>query len=1210
MARTLSLKEKPVSGFLQRYTIYTRFLLQPNPDEGIPGLRNAEDENGLPLLVKNWPRVPHVDDSDLREVWLNEVRELHRLAAYPGAAECVVELRDSGLDAEGFYLVLDAGHRSPLAAVVERADSPQWLTNARLEGDRALLWSNLSRIARGLDLLHLQGLLHRKLDLWSILTAGTDRVDFLLTGFEWSMRLISGVTDSSPPRAASKNPSRHASFARDWQQFAFLAARLLALDESRLYDSAIAPQDALPNHTREETTLLRELAGVTRVARIDGPGVVERIDSIVHALQLREERRDPKLTLVASLGDASRLSGEIREASGRQIEVSDLDAQLAFIRNDLGRDAVAMTVRDSRQQDSFALVLRGRRLSYHVADYVHGPNRVPSNWAMAFCSYARASTTAFQRVLSQLALEPDRLQIFSTEHMRGNYARLRTKGGSWTQLRDRLRPPSFGQSVLDQHLKAFLLNQILECLFAAAEEFPVEIVDPPASARNLEPAKHHMFLRARVDPEREELSKVVGHREAPATRLRRTLLEEEANAESGWILTEDPMVPETIYENTEWQFVGTLRDATGAHILSFSGDEPAPPIRSPFLVDADSPRSAQQLRRRLDALATLREHTELSRMLLDPRARLRNTHEQIADDQDLRQLDSDKQAALRALVAILPVFLVQGPPGVGKTRLLTELVKRRFQSERSTRMLLTAQSHHAVDHLLDEVGKVVAPASQPKPLMVRCRSRDARRSPGPYELSRQTEDLIDGVLKSPLFGRASPRLRERLQLLETLQSRDRTRAGHTAMRTSSVYTRRPLEALVLRSANLVFATSNSAELERLIEERSQFDWSVVEEAAKATGNELISSLLLSYRRLLIGDHKQLPPFGSDRMLNLLSAPADVRKALAMADQLMRRSLRDASVNELVNELGGDEAEETTGEPPSDTASADLCALAQTKLFLFESLITEEFQRQADGGRGHAIAKKLAFQHRMQPALARIVSESFYEGELKTHPEAEERFSGGPCPIATLRSEIIPDSPLVWIDTPYVQATKGTKRSEFEPNYHNPEEAAAVLNVLRQVKAVRGAAKQPSLAVLSPYREQVRRIAERINSADTPFRRHLQQFKVASHQGGYVSTVDSFQGNEADLVVVSLVRNNRSAYLWSALGFLADARRMNVLFSRARWRLVVVGCLGFLDEVVRGQAPQDAFQIEFLSRLLRALRDAERASEARIVPLARLRAGGR
>ena len=55
----------------------------------------------------------------------------------------------------------------------------------------------------------------------------------------------------------------------------------------------------------------------------------------------------------------------------------------------------------------------------------------------------------------------------------------------------------------------------------------------------------------------------------------------------------------------------------------------------------------------------------------------------------------------------------------------------------------------------------------------------------------------------------------------------------------------------------------------------------------------------------------------------------------------------------------------------------------------------------------------------------------------------------------------------------------------------------------------------------------------------------------------VGTVDSFQGDEADIVVVSLVRNNHHSGS-RALGFLSDERRMNVLLSRARWKLVVIG----------------------------------------------------
>jgi superfamily I DNA and/or RNA helicase len=74
-----------------------------------------------------------------------------------------------------------------------------------------------------------------------------------------------------------------------------------------------------------------------------------------------------------------------------------------------------------------------------------------------------------------------------------------------------------------------------------------------------------------------------------------------------------------------------------------------------------------------------------------------------------------------------------------------------------------------------------------------------------------------------------------------------------------------------------------------------------------------------------------------------------------------------------------------------------------------------------------------------------------------------------------------------------------------------------------------------------------------------------------HGGKWVSTVDGFQGNEADLIILSLVRNNPGTGT-RALGFLKDKRRMNVALSRAKSKLVIVGSLDFLTEAVRGVNP--------------------------------------
>lgn len=105
-------------------------------------------------------------------------------------------------------------------------------------------------------------------------------------------------------------------------------------------------------------------------------------------------------------------------------------------------------------------------------------------------------------------------------------------------------------------------------------------------------------------------------------------------------------------------------------------------------------------------------------------------------------------------------------------------------------------------------------------------------------------------------------------------------------------------------------------------------------------------------------------------------------------------------------------------------------------------------------------------------------------------------------------------------------------------------------------------KPATLAVLSAYNEQVERLGRAIDDRLPGDLANLAGFMPAPNASAFQSTVDSFQGSEADLVVVSLVRNNDHVGR-RALGILRDRRRMNVLLSRAKWQLIIVGSLEFL-----------------------------------------------
>jgi superfamily I DNA and/or RNA helicase len=84
-----------------------------------------------------------------------------------------------------------------------------------------------------------------------------------------------------------------------------------------------------------------------------------------------------------------------------------------------------------------------------------------------------------------------------------------------------------------------------------------------------------------------------------------------------------------------------------------------------------------------------------------------------------------------------------------------------------------------------------------------------------------------------------------------------------------------------------------------------------------------------------------------------------------------------------------------------------------------------------------------------------------------------------------------------------------------------------------------------VGVISPYRAQVQYLRRLImkNEYLKPFRRSIS-----------VNTVDGFQGQERDIIVVSLVRSNDEGQI----GFLRNLRRMNVAITRARMKLIIIG----------------------------------------------------
>lgn len=173
------------------------------------------------------------------------------------------------------------------------------------------------------------------------------------------------------------------------------------------------------------------------------------------------------------------------------------------------------------------------------------------------------------------------------------------------------------------------------------------------------------------------------------------------------------------------------------------------------------------------------------------------------------------------------------------------------------------------------------------------------------------------------------------------------------------------------------------------------------------------------------------------------------------------------------------------------------------------------------------------QYRMHTQIMQFSSQEFYGGRLQAHASVANRtlFPG--------------DDPLLFIDT----AGSGFEEKAQDTSTANPEEAQFLvkhLSILAESLASQYPADAfPSVAVISPYKMQLHELHEALVNTPT----------LSAYQKNIsVNTIDSFQGQERDIVYISMTRSNGE----QSIGFLSDIRRMNVAMTRARKKLVVVG----------------------------------------------------
>lgn len=191
---------------------------------------------------------------------------------------------------------------------------------------------------------------------------------------------------------------------------------------------------------------------------------------------------------------------------------------------------------------------------------------------------------------------------------------------------------------------------------------------------------------------------------------------------------------------------------------------------------------------------------------------------------------------------------------------------------------------------------------------------------------------------------------------------------------------------------------------------------------------------------------------------------------------------------------------------------------------------------------------LKIQYRMNEQIMRFSSDYFYHGEVETAPEIKHR------------GILDYDYPIEWRDSKLADSSSDNDDGNLVDAGHeefvgesfgriNKNEAKITLDSLEdyftKIGKQRILEEKIDVGIISPYRAQVQYLRHLIKKRE--YFKPFQQLVT-------VNTVDGFQGQERDIILISMVRANEDGQI----GFLRDLRRMNVAITRARMKLIILG----------------------------------------------------
>lgn len=1079
-------------------------------------LRSATGlDDGERYLLRLFRKTGTPLDDDLKAIITRGLRRIRRVLSSRRAREVLVEVLDVVEDGQEIAIVMvDPGSPISGSSHRRRARQDRFLAST----SRTVFWRNIVRIAEALTLCHDAGIVHGGVSTHTIFSHSDDSDDYRLGGFEACVHIADSNLGASGHLLRA---SGAISFRQDWIDLAGVAAAILGVDG-----------DNSPSLLSIERRMLDRLANPPQFQLFDGSIVLGELREVVAELDRVGSSSDGELILYPS---RNALQSDLPTLSSGTIPAHDGVALMQFVAEDLLSAGVRLV---PAGQDSLRILTD---LAIYNVKIVHDAigmieaahKRRPNDWIQGA-----------EDVVHRLHLARNRASAEERVRNLGPGAR------RWRDFAERVRVAGATSDV--PMWFALILLEAFTLLREQFRLYPVEVLSLPANEQNV------VWLAPRDDSIRDDQREIMGLRPA-AEAMRRELKYDDGKvnwtvSKSAKLATGRERVPELSYEGSNL-VDGKLAFAFATNLAVQAG-------QSLYLRPRKDTGTERAIRRRLQNIVAARANVELLRALDDPA--------QVAIDDMLRDIavpgsppaDADmepsKIEAWQSIVAGRSINVVVGPPGVGKTFLISHLVKSILDQTPDARILVSAQNHETLVHMEDELRKFL-----PKQSNIVVRVERSRVSEEESTLRRNSVVLLRSV-STPDAERAAVMASQLHQIAQALNPVDRSE--------KSVAERalRDTDNLMLRSSDVTLATASSHVLEEMIADGEQFDWVFIEEAARANGAELIGALLLGNRRVMIGDHNQLSPFDVVERQKFYDGKR--------ANELLKDAKEKLSA---IPDLPGEVEIALDALKADQFLLSDVLAIAARLEEPFRSIAEREALRAADTKRPSSIANTLREQSRMHPAIGELVSDTFYKGELVSSERVKQRKQA----VDTV--EGFPASPIVILDMPSLSVVK---RRAFEQkikrSYRNESEANAIVSAMKRLRPIVSAdGRRPTLAVLSPYSAQVSHFERLLKPEIDTAEKTLFGFASPRGDGKFFYTSDSFQGGEADVIVASLVRNNVLVGT-RALGFIKNPQRLNVLLSRAKHKLILATSRRFISNTVNGIDPDGLNdELGFLRRML-------------------------